>query len=120
MVPLLGRGRTIRGIRILRSFISVAFAAIGLALAGPACAQVLSIGDDGAVTTYVGPQVYSSEGVRSLLPQTTPARAAPEDVTRAIQDASVRHSVSTPLVAAVAWQESRYNQAAGLAWTPLT
>jgi hypothetical protein len=112
MVPLLGRGRTIRGIRILRSFISVAFAAIGLALAGPACAQVLSIGDDGAVTTYVGPQVYSSEGVRSLLPQTTPARAAPEDVTRAIQDASVRHSVSTPLVAAVAWQESRYNQAA--------
>jgi soluble lytic murein transglycosylase-like protein len=91
-------------------------AAVLTLLAGalPATAQVLSIADDGAVTTYAGPQVYSSEGVRSLLPQAAaaPARAAPEDVSRAIQDASTRHAVSTPLVEAVAWQESRYNQAA--------
>jgi soluble lytic murein transglycosylase-like protein len=94
--------------------LTVAMALTGLVAASPAVAQVLSIGDDGAVTTYAGPQVYSSEGVRSLLPQaaTVPARAAPEEVSRAIQDASARHAVSTPLVEAVAWQESRYNQAA--------
>jgi soluble lytic murein transglycosylase-like protein len=115
MLAFLGRGRTIRGFRIPRSLITVVFAAAGLALAEPACAQVLEIGADGGVTTYSGPSVYSSEGVRSLLPQPgagAPARAAPEEVSRAIQDASIRHSVSTPLVAAVAWQESRYNQAA--------
>jgi soluble lytic murein transglycosylase-like protein len=94
---------------------SAALAAMAIVgAASPAAAQVLSIGDDGAVTTYAGPQVYSSEGVRALIPQTaaTPARAAPEEVARAIQDASTRHAISTPLVQAVAWQESRYNQAA--------
>lgn len=94
---------------------SAALAAMAiLGAASPVAAQVLSIGDDGAVTTYAGPQVYSSEGVRSLIPQaaTAPARAAPEEIARAIQDASIRHAVSTPLVEAVAWQESRYNQAA--------
>jgi soluble lytic murein transglycosylase-like protein len=93
--------------------LAVAFAALA-AVASPAAAQVLAIGDDGGVTTYSGPQVYSTDGVRSLVPQPTaaPARAAPEDVARAIQDASARHAVSMPLVQAVAWQESRYNQAA--------
>ena len=115
MVSHLGRGRTIRGFRIPASLITVAFAAVGLAIAGAAGAQVLDIQPDGGVVTYSGPSVYSSEGVRSLLRQPgagAPARAAPEEVSRAIQDASIRHSVSTPLVAAVAWQESRYNQAA--------
>ncbi|HZZ34022.1 MAG TPA: lytic transglycosylase domain-containing protein [Phenylobacterium sp.] len=93
--------------------VAAAIAAL-VAIASPAAAQVLAIGDDGAVTTYSGPQVYSSDGVRSLVRQSAaaPARAAPEDVTRAIQDASARHAVSMPLVQAVAWQESRYNQAA--------
>jgi soluble lytic murein transglycosylase-like protein len=97
----------------LRIAAAVAGAMLG-AVAWPAAAQVLAIGDDGAVTTYAGPQVYSSDGVRSLVPQAAaaPARAAPEEVARAIQDASARHAVATPLVEAVAWQESRYNQAA--------
>ncbi|MBS0362692.1 MAG: lytic transglycosylase domain-containing protein [Proteobacteria bacterium] len=84
------------------------------AYASPVAAQVLSIGDDGAVTTYAGPAVYSSEGVRSIAPQplAAPARAAPQEVSQAIQDASARHAVSRPLVEAVAWQESRFNQAA--------
>jgi len=87
---------------------------IALAVASPAAAQVLSIGDDGAVTTYSGPAIYTVEGTRSLLsqPAAAPARAAPQEVSQAIQDASVRHAVSEPLVAAVAWQESRFNQAA--------
>jgi len=97
----------------LRRLAALAVLAI-VGAASPAAAQVLSIGDDGGVTTYAGPQVYSSEGVRALIPQAAaaPARAAPEEVARAIQDASARHAVSTPLVEAVAWQESRYNQAA--------
>ncbi|MBS0331790.1 MAG: lytic transglycosylase domain-containing protein [Proteobacteria bacterium] len=85
-----------------------------LAAASPAAAQVLAIGDDGTVTTYSGPAVYTSEGVRSLTPQApaAPAAAAPQEVSAAIQDASARHAVSRPLVEAVAWQESRFNQAA--------
>jgi len=103
-----------RGITILRASGYLAAAAVAAA-ALPASAQVLDIQPDGAVVTYSGPSVYSSEGVRSLLPQPAaagPAPAAPEQVTRAIQDASARHSVSLPLVQAVAWQESHYNQAA--------
>ena len=86
----------------------------GALTASAAAAQVLAIGDDGAVTTYSGPAVYSTEGVRSLTPEpaATPARAAPQEVSAAIQDASARHAVSRPLVEAVAWQESRFNQAA--------
>jgi soluble lytic murein transglycosylase-like protein len=94
-------------------FAAIAVLAV-VAAASPAAAQVLSIGDDGAVTTYAGPQVYSSEGVRSLIPKiaVAPVRAAPEEIARAIEDSSTRHAISTPLVEAVAWQESRYNQAA--------
>src|SRR5581483_5788502 len=91
-----------------------ALAGLLFIVAVPARAQVLAIGDDGAVTTYAGPAVYSSEGVRSLAPQPAapPARAAPEAVSRVIEDAAGRHAVSRPLVEAVAWQESRFNQAA--------
>ena len=85
-----------------------------LGCAWPSTAQVLAIGDDGAVTTYSGPAIYSSEGVRPLAPQplAAPARAAPQEVSQAIQDASARHAVSRPLVEAIAWQESRFRQAA--------
>lgn len=114
MASHVGRGRTARGLTILRLLPLSAFSALTLALAGPAAAQVLDIQPDGAVVTYAGPGVYSSDGVRSLLrrPDARPAPATPEDVSRAIRDASARHSVSAPLVEAVAWQESHYNQAA--------
>lgn len=87
---------------------------IGLmAIALPASAQVLEIQPDGATVTYSGPAVYSSDGVRSLRPQAPPAaRLAPAEVAQAIQEASARHSLSAPLVEAVAWQESRFNPAA--------
>lgn len=84
-----------------------------LALAGPASAQVLEIQADGAVTTFAGPAVYTDDVVRPLTPQAAPTpSAAPEAVDRAIRDSAERHAVSAPLVAAVAWQESRFNQAA--------
>jgi soluble lytic murein transglycosylase-like protein len=99
------------------SFPPIACAALGalaIMAARPAAAQVLEIGADGGVTTYSGPAVYSTEGVRTLTPQapTPTMRATPAEISQAIQEASTRHSVSAPLVEAVAWQESRFNQAA--------
>jgi soluble lytic murein transglycosylase-like protein len=84
------------------------------AAATSAAAQVLDIQPDGAVVTYTGPGVYSDTGQRSLTSDiASPAmRLAPAEISRAIQDASARHSISAPLVEAVAWQESRFNQAA--------
>ena len=90
-----------------------ALAALALAMAGPAAAEVLEIGANGGVVTYSGPAVYSDEGVRSLTPQqAAPSRATPQEVAQAIQASATRHAVSAPLVEAVAWQESRFNQAA--------
>jgi soluble lytic murein transglycosylase-like protein len=86
--------------------------AAALTLAAPAGAQVLSIGDDGGVTRYAGPAVYSDQGVRSLLPQAAPSAAAPAEVAQAIAESAQRHSVSAPLAEAVAWQESRFHQQA--------
>ena len=84
-----------------------------LASGAPAAAQVISIDPEGGVTTYAGPAVYSTEGVRSLAPQAQAMPApAPAEVVEAIRDASIRHAVSAPLVEAVAWQESHFNQAA--------
>lgn len=98
-------------------FPPIAWAVLGvlaLMAAGPCAAQVLEIGADGAVTTYSGPAIYSSEGVRSLAPQAMPepVRATPAEISRAILDSSTRHAVSATLVEAVAWRESRFNQAA--------
>jgi soluble lytic murein transglycosylase-like protein len=90
----------------------VAAAALALGV-GPAAAQVLEIGDDGAVTTYSGPVLYSSDGVQPIAPQLpAPARATPAEVAEAIAQAAARHAVPSSLVEAVAWQESRFNQAA--------
>jgi soluble lytic murein transglycosylase-like protein len=99
-----------------RKSILSAVAAFGLAVAmtGTAAAQVLEIGDDGAVVTHSGPAIYSSEGVRSIVPEVpaAPMRATPQEVRLAIAEASARHTVPVNLVEAVAWQESRFNQAA--------
>jgi soluble lytic murein transglycosylase-like protein len=94
---------------------SVFAAGLGLtALSTEAAAQVLSIGDDGAVTTYSGPAVYTDADVIAIAPP-APAplmRAAPEDVVQFIRESSARHAVPAQIVEAVAWQESRFNHAA--------
>ncbi|MBU1377250.1 MAG: lytic transglycosylase domain-containing protein [Alphaproteobacteria bacterium] len=95
---------------------SVFAAGLGLAAVASteACAQVLSIGDDGAVTTYAGPAVYTTEGATVIAPP-EPAqffRAAPEQVVQFIRESSARHAVPASIVEAVAWQESRFNHAA--------
>ncbi len=87
--------------------------AIALAATAGARAQVLSIGDDGAVTTYAAPSVHTTDGVRPISPPEAPlSRATPAEIAAAIQDSSTRHAVPAQVVEAVAWQESRFNQTA--------
>lgn len=93
--------------------IAWAAAAVALAVAGPARAQVLDIGSDGSVTRYAGPAVYTDQGASSLLPRASPtAQAAPAEVSQAIAESAQRHAVSARLAEAVAWQESRFHQSA--------
>lgn len=88
-------------------------AALAASLAAPAAAQVLSIADDGAVTTYAGPSVHTTQGATVIgQTSTSAARATPAEVSAAILAASARHAVPATVVEAVAWQESRLNQAA--------
>ena len=94
---------------------SILCAALGLFLAsaGAAAAQVLEIGDDGVVTTYAGPAIHTSSGTVPIGPPAAPPlQVAPEEVVRLIQESSARHAVPAEVVNAVAWQESRFNQAA--------
>ncbi|MFZ5720271.1 MAG: lytic transglycosylase domain-containing protein [Pseudomonadota bacterium] len=101
---------------LAKAISTVLSGALGLVLAAasPVCAQVLEIGDDGAVTTYSGPAVHTLEGAAPILPPEppTPVAAAPEEVIRLIRESSERHALSPALVEAVAWQESRFNHAA--------
>jgi soluble lytic murein transglycosylase-like protein len=89
-----------------------------LALAGPghALAQVLEVGAEGEVTTYSGPSIYTNDGVRPLRAAPPPTSATPRApsavVEQAIAAAATRYAVSAPLLREIAWQESRYNQAA--------
>ena len=75
----------------------------------PASAQVLDIRPDGTTALYKGPVTASSEGVRPLLRQ--PAAAA-TPVAAAISNSAARHALAQELIGAVAWQESRMQQAA--------
>jgi soluble lytic murein transglycosylase-like protein len=93
----------------------VAFALIALSFA-PADAQVLAIGDDGAVTVHSGPAVYTSA---DLKPQALPveersrarhiARNANPAVRTAIASSAAHYALSPALVSAVAWRESAFN-----------
>ncbi|HET8613049.1 MAG TPA: lytic transglycosylase domain-containing protein [Sphingomonas sp.] len=89
----------------------------GASIAAPAAAQVLSIGPDGGVVTQDRPALYLGDTLhpQPILPSRAPPsarEAAPGDVHGAIRAAAARHGVSPALVSAVAWRESRFNQAA--------
>ncbi len=77
-------------------------------------AQVLAIGDDGSVTTYTRPSVHTDQGVQLITStERDPAtNATSVQISAAIQDAAARHALPATVVEAVAWQESRFNQAA--------
>ncbi len=86
------------------------------ALAFMACAaraQVMEIRADGSTVTYVGPVLLTSSGATQLGSSSLMRRHPIRDKTAilaAIREASARHDVSSHLVEAVAWQESRLRQ----------
>ena len=82
--------------------IAIAAGALLLAqgvFAGEVSAQVLEIGDDGVVTTYSGPMVFTNAGAQTLVkasvpvPSLDPARA---EVPRLVAEAAARQ-ISLPI-----------------------
>lgn len=98
-----------------RAFPRLTLAALALCVASAARAQVMEIGDDGAVTTYSGPTQFLTSGARSLTPPAavrTGGALPSAAVAQAIDAASARHQVDPRLAEAVAWRESRFNPSA--------
>ena len=95
-------------------FLKISSLCVALAAATQVHAQVLAIEDNGGVTTYAGPSVHTDQGARLIVaaPSDPVEAATSAQITAAIQDAAARHAVPATVVEAVAWQESRFNQAA--------
>ena len=116
-----GEGPQRLGLRQLRSHrarfgVARAIAATGCILtifSRPALAQVIEVQPDGSTAAYAGP-VQTVDGVARPIaaPAPAPRLAVPAGLPRLIQDASNQSQLSGRLIAAVAWQESRMNQAA--------
>jgi soluble lytic murein transglycosylase-like protein len=96
------------------TWLSIGTLCLTVAAAGQVRAQVLEIADDGVVTTYAGPSVHTDQGAQRIAPTEAPSPqgSTPAEVSAAIQDSATRHAVPATIVEAVAWQESRFNQAA--------
>ncbi len=77
----------------------------------PGRAQVMEIGDDGGVTVYDGPTVFTAQGATPIVkaPAVSRARGRASQVSdrKVIGDAASSAQLSPALVAAVAWRESR-------------
>ncbi|HOY77899.1 MAG TPA: lytic transglycosylase domain-containing protein [Hyphomonadaceae bacterium] len=84
-------------------------AALGFACALPAAAQVLEIGPAG-VTSIVGPNVITADGVQSIAPVRPAARTAsvPSSTQPLLDQAGVASALSPQLLEAVAYVESRF------------
>lgn len=79
--------------------------------AAAAAAQVLDVGPNGSVATYRGSVLVGSDGIRDVQPSagrsnkiSAPSMALP------LRPAAAASGLSEDLIAAVAWQESRYRQ----------
>lgn len=104
----------------MRPTFFISLAVLAFAWPAAAFADVIEIAEDGAVTTYSAPAVFTTEGVQPIVtgkPQPAVAAASTPhasagDVSGAIAAASQRYGVSRDLIEAVAWQESRYRQSA--------
>lgn len=101
-----------RGVQnhLLSASIAAGFAVLA---AGPACADVLSIGEDGSVTLYDQPMIYLDQGAA---PVATPAPRASQPprpkIGEVIAAAAGHYALSADLLEAVAWQESRFRSGA--------
>ena len=85
-----------------------------LSTGAAANAQVLQIGDDGEVTRYAGPTVFTANAAEPLvaLPTETAAAEGDSEVRRQITAAAAEMALDPKLVEAVAWRESRFRQSA--------
>jgi soluble lytic murein transglycosylase-like protein len=102
-------------IRTLRALVAAAGIAAGAGAV--ASAQVLEIGDDGEVTRFNGPAIYTQAGAEALVASPSPsadlgADRGDEAVRRQISAAASEFAVDPKLVEAVAWRESRFRQSA--------
>ena len=77
----------------------------------PAAAKVFDIASNGAVAIYRGPVSVGPQGIRTMLPTTEVLHSAAKPTkTEQFRVAAAASGVSEDLVAAVAWQESRFRQ----------
>ncbi|WP_426000485.1 lytic transglycosylase domain-containing protein [Caulobacter sp. DWR1-3-2b1] len=102
---------------IVRQVLLAATAA-GCLLGGQAAAQVLEIGDEGQVTRFDGPAVFTLDrsealGASLIAPRSGLSTSAlPEEVRVALTLAAADYALDPKLVEAVAWRESRFHHAA--------
>jgi soluble lytic murein transglycosylase-like protein len=91
---------------------TIALALSASAVATNAAAQVIEISADGTATTYDAPAVFSSEGVRPILPSKPHPAAALQGsaLKEALTVTANRHALDPLLLEAVAWTESRFRQ----------
>ena len=118
-----GEGPERLGQRQLRRNRALAAAITAIAATGcilticdrPALAQVIEVQPDGSTAAWTGP-VQTVDGVaRSIAPRAEAANSGASgraSLPGLIQEASERSQLNARLIAAVAWQESRMNQAA--------
>jgi soluble lytic murein transglycosylase-like protein len=100
----------VTGFELAKVFAAGFVMAVGYA--GTAAAQVLDVAPDGAVSTWNGPGVYSDPGAApepiAPGPMETPL-AARTNIGDQVRIVAERNGISSKVVAAVAWRESRFN-----------
>ncbi len=101
----------------------------GLAVAFPAQADVIEIGPSGVATVYTGPTLFIGSSTRPIKEPEEPSALAATGMVRAapnplfpksmhpvlagyVEEAANKYGVDPALVLAVAWQESRFRDAA--------
>ena len=97
--------------RIARQALLAACAGCCLGV-GEVSAQVLEIGDEGQVTRFEGPTVFTLRGSQSLEPTPVAATASTGAVQRELTLAAADYALDPKLIEAVAWRESRFRHEA--------
>ena len=79
----------------------------GFTVPAVGAAQVLEIGDTGAVTVHDRPSVFNNDGAQPIRATINAPHRANTVTTSALNDAAVAAEISPELVEAVGWRESR-------------
>jgi soluble lytic murein transglycosylase-like protein len=125
MILNVNLSKTVRSITVV-ALTSLCF---GLGIAGPAYGDVIEIGPTGIATVYAGPTLFMGTSARPIKAPEVPSPAAPARLERMaanplypkvmhpvlasyVDEAASKYGVDPALVLAVAWQESRFRDAA--------